>query len=246
MKLDYAPVLGVALLLAIWDAMALISPTLIPHSWSVAGALWEMVCQGDIVKDALTTLERTLAGFAIAALAGVPIGLGIGGIPLLNRALAGPLDFVRSIPAFVLLPAFLAIFRSSEGARLGIVVLGAGVVMVAHTAFGTAHVKRLRLDVGKVYGASRRFLSLIVFLETLPQIADGARIGLSLSLILAIVGEIMLGATSGLGTRVNDSLSGFNLPQLYAMIVVVGFLGYLLNLSARSLTKRYASYGRFL
>lgn len=80
----------------------------------------------------------------------------------------------------------------------------------------------------------------------LPSISDGARISLILCLILVTVGEIMLGATRGLGTRVNDSLSGFSLAEMYALILIIGFLGYLLIVIARICAERWADYVKYL
>jgi len=192
------------------------------------------------------TVLRTFASFGLALGVGWPLGAAIGSIPAMNRLLTGPLDFLRSIPAFVLLPLFLIFLKTGEASRIAMAAFGAGLVIVANTAFGVAHVAQLRIQVTQVYGGTLLHRIGVIFMQALPQSMDGARLGLSLALILTIVGEIMLGATHALGTRVNDSLAGFDLPRMYALIFVIGIIGYLLNLLARLATSRLGWYGRDL
>lgn len=107
-----------------------------------------------VYLDLWETLKGTMIAFAIAVSAGVPLGIIIGFISPLRNVLRGPLDFARSIPAFVLLPLALALLKSGDVARVGIAVFGGRVVMTAHTVFGVAHMKPLRLEVARVYGGS--------------------------------------------------------------------------------------------
>ena len=237
---------SIGICLAAWEMFALTSPTLVPDFWEVAVAARDLFAHEDIHVDMWATVRRTLVAFLIAVATGVPLGLAIGAVPTVRTLLSGPLDFLRSIPAFVLLPLALAMLKSGDIARIGIAVFGAGVVMVASTAFGTAHLKTSRVEVAQVYGASPFFVLAVIVRGLLPAIADGARISLSLSLILITVAEIMLGATHGLGTRVNDSLSGFDLPKMYALVFLIGLVGYSLNLVARKCAERWAGYGRHL
>lgn len=238
--------IGILALGAAWEVAAWLSPTLVPHTWTIFEAMVAMCGQASFQRDVGATLLRTAASFGIALLVGTPVGLLVGGVPWLNRAFAGPIDFVRSIPAFVLLPAFLVIFKTGETARIGMAAFGVGVVIAANTAFAAAHVGRLRVEVARVYGAGIGYRLGVVFMQLLPQSLDGARVGLSLALVLTVVGEIMLGATQALGTRVNDSLSGFDLPRMYGLIVVIGILGYVLNVLASTVTRRVGRYGAHL
>jgi len=240
-------VVSVILCILIWEVFAVFTPDFVPHASVVLQSLWEQIAEPDSRKDVIATLLRTLAAFGLATVIGVPLGIFMGSRKWIHALTTGPLDFLRSIPAFVLLPLFLVFFRTGETARIAMAAFGAGLIILANTSFGTSHVKRLRLDVAKTYGASNWYLIWgIVFRETLPQILDGARIALSLSLILTIVSEIMLGARYGLGTRVNDSLAGFDLPQMYSLILMIGLLGYVLNRIAEFWTKRLGNYGKHL
>jgi len=240
------PLLGVATFVAAWDVAACLKPTLLPHSWQVGAAVGELVADPQIRADFWRTIGRTLLALAIAVGAGVPLGLTIGAAKPLNRMFSGPLDFLRSLPGFALLPMWLSLFKSGDTARLAMVAFGAGLLVVANTAFGVAHIRRERVEVAQVYGASRGFILLnVIAREVLPQVVDGMRLAISLGLVLMIVGEIMLGAR-GVGTRVNDTLMGWDLPQMYALLFMVGVLGYLFNLAGKAATSRLTAYGKHL
>lgn len=238
--------MGVLVVVAAWESIAFASPTLVPHSWTILEAIVLMCGQESFQRDVGATLLRTALSFGLALLIGTPVGLLIGSLWWLNRAFMGPVDFARSIPGFVLLPVFLVIFKTGESARIAMAAFGVGIVIAANTAFAAAHVGRLRIEVARVYGAGIGYRLGVVFMQLLPQSLDGARVGLSLALVLTVVGEIMLGATQALGTRVNDNLSGFDLPRMYALILVIGILGYLLNLLASFVTSRVSRYGAHL
>lgn len=235
-----------AVALAFWEIAAMLSPKLVPHAWQIASSACRLLAESSFRSDVVATVARTGLSFLLAALIGWPVGLFIGAVPLANRAFIGPMDFLRSIPAFVLLPLFLVFLKSGESARIGMAAFGSGLVIIANTAFGVSHVGRLRVEVARVYGASQLHRLGVVFMQALPQALDGGRLALSLALVLTVVGEIMLGATHGLGTRVNDSLAGFNLPQMYAIVFLIGLLGYAVNVLARVVSERLGRYGRFL
>jgi ABC-type nitrate/sulfonate/bicarbonate transport system permease component len=96
---------------------------------------------------------------------------------------------------------------------------GAELIIITNTSFSTTHISQLRISVVRVYGAKSFFILLqMVTREVLPQALYEMPLAISLSLVLTIINKIMFGATYGLGTRVNDSLSGFEFPRVYALI----------------------------
>jgi len=245
-KAGYA-ILGIMVFMILWEIGARVAPELVPHVREVANAGKQLAFNPDTQLDFRETLARTVSAFLIAIAFGLPLGLMIGSVRPFRLMFSGPTDFLRSIPAFVLLPLFLVVFKSGDTSRIAMAAFGAGLVIIANTAFGAAHVRRSRIEVARVYGAGPVFILFhVVARELLPQVLDGIRLAISLSLVLTIVGEIMLGATHGLGTRINDTLSGFDLPRMYALIGLVGVMGYLLNLIGRVVSQRLADYGKHL
>lgn len=242
-----AKVVGALFLFIVWEILSLYAPKLVPHIHEIAASLILLFTHLGIQRDIVSSLIRTIIAFGLAIVIAIPLGITMGSVRVIWATLKGPVEFLRSIPAFVLLPLLLAIFRSGESARIAMAAIGGGLVILANTAFGAFHVHPLRIEVARTYGAGNFFiLTQVVWREVAPQALDGCRIALSLVLILVIVSEIMLGATYGLGTRVNDSLAGFDLPKMYALIIVIGGLGFALNVVAERLTRRLADYGSHL
>jgi NitT/TauT family transport system permease protein len=66
-------------------------------------------------------------------------------------------------------------------------------------------------------------------MEALPQIATGLRVAISISFIVVVVTEMFIGTNVGLGQRIYDSYLTYRIPELYATLVVIGFLGYIVN-----------------
>ena len=236
---------GSTILVVIWEAAAVATDAtgLIPHLTQIVVAGWHLFQEDQLHMDINWTLARAMSSFAAALFIGVPAGVLLGRVPILTRMFEGWLHFFRSIPAFILLPFFLAVLHGGEAARLATVTFGCSVVIAGYTALGVRNVSELRIRVAKLYKAGPWHIWFrVIFMDALPQTLDGVRMGLSLALILALVAEIMLGATFGLGTRVNDSLAGFDLPKMYALIIVIGVVGYILNLLAAFVTQRVAPF----
>lgn len=240
-------IIGILIFLILWELVACLHSELVPHVTNVANAGKQLILNSNIKLDFYKTLIRTISAFLLAVAFGVPMGLIIGSIRPFRLMFSGSVDFLRSIPAFVLLPLFLVLFKSGNMSRVAMAAFGSGLVIIANTAFGAAHVKRSRIEVARIYGASPSFILFhVIARELLPQVLDGMRLAISLSLVLTIVGEIMLGATYGLGTRVNDNLSAFDLDKMYALIIIIGILGYVLNLIGNMASKKLTDYGKYL
>ena len=237
--------IGIALGAFFWEVLAAASADtqLIPHGSTVLRVFADLIVNHGIAVDIASTLQRTLLSFVLATGLGVPTGLLVGTSMTANALLGGWITFGRAIPAFVLLPLFLTVTRDSELSRIIMAAFGCFVIATAYTAMGASSVLRTRLEVARVYGASRLYtLRAVVLRDAAPQIVDGLRIALPLALVLTLVSEIMLGATHGLGTLVNDSLAGFNLPTMYALVLAVGLVGLALSALATAVSRWLVPY----
>ena len=93
------------------------------------------------------------------------------------------------------------------------------------------HAKKSRILAAKIMGANRaQIFYWILFWESLPQTFIGLRSAISLSLVIVIVTEMFIGTPFGLGKMINDSQIIYEISTMYAIILLVGAIGYLLNL----------------
>jgi NitT/TauT family transport system permease protein len=175
-------------------------------------------------------VERTFRGFLAGAALGIVIGFAMGTHRRLYEALEFPLDFFRSIPATALFPLFIVIFGLGTGVKIFVAFWATVMVVTLNTLYGVRSVPVARLEVAQLKRVPylRRFFLLIVP-SAAPYILAGCRIGLSLALVVEIVAEMFLGADSGLGKRIYNASTIFDMEEAYACVLAIGLLGYGLN-----------------
>ena len=233
------PGLGVALvgpvtLLALWwlafDAQW-VSQKLLPSPWSTVRSLWESVLSGAMTKDFMSTLQRTLSAFGIAAALGIPVGIVFGANQKIYRSIEFLVDFFRSTPATAMFPLFLLIFGIGDFAKIAVAAFAAWLVVVFNVAYGVMNARQTRILAARVMGASHwRVFRDVMFFESLPQTFVGLRMAVSIALVVIIVAEMFIGSSDGLGRRIIDSQQVFDLQQMYASIIASGVMGYGVNL----------------
>jgi NitT/TauT family transport system permease protein len=233
------PGLGVALigpaaLLVLWwlafDAQW-VSQKLLPSPWSTVRSLWDSVLSGAMTKDFMSTLQRTLSGFGIAAALGIPVGIVFGANQKIYRSIEFLVDFFRSTPATAMFPLFLLIFGIGDFAKIAVAAFAAWLVVVFNVAYGVMNARQTRILAARVMGASHwRVFRDVMFFESLPQTFVGLRMAVSIALVVIIVAEMFIGSSDGLGRRIIDSQQVFDLQQMYASIIASGVMGYGVNL----------------
>lgn len=231
------------LLIGCWTILTgfqIIDPIFLPTPWAVGKSLLDGLFFGQLALDLFMTFGRSIIGFLLAAIIGVPLGLLVGRINLLARATQPTIDFFRSIPATALFPLFLFSFGIGDIAKIAIVVYACSLIVLVNTAYGAMQVKRSRVLCAHIIGANRwDIFWKIVVPESAPGIFAGLRIALSLSFVLIIVTEMFIGTTIGLGSQIINSQMIYRIPDMFAGIFLAGIVGYLTNWSLLRLEKRF-------
>jgi len=219
--------------LVVWQIVAgfhLVSSTLLPQVPDTAARLWHFLSTRDLLPDLEWSIVRILAGFLSAAFVGVALGLVIGLDERLLEVMVAPIDFVRSIPISILYPVFVLVFGISHLSKIAMVFFGCVFVIALNTSHGVINAKPVRRQMASLWGASRAQVTrYITFYESLPQTAVGLRIALSFAVVVEVLCEMFMGSEHGLGQRVSDAYTTYAIPDLYALILIVGSLGFLLN-----------------
>jgi ABC-type nitrate/sulfonate/bicarbonate transport system permease component len=209
-----------------------------PPPSTVAGTLYETWFSGPVSRGFLTatavehllpSLGRLLGGWALAAVIGIPVGVALGRSKHAIEYVEPLIHFARSIPATTLIPVFIVLFKFSTTMRVSVIVFGVVWPILLTAMDGARKVEPGYLDVARVFRLSRPVrLLLIIVPAAAPRIFAGLRISLSLSIILMVTSELV-GATDGIGFFLSNAKKGFQLPEMWSAIVLLGALGYLLN-----------------
>ncbi len=232
MKKRWPGFLLFAALLLAWElgsAWKLVDPVSVPRVSAIATAWLETLQNGQLLRQLLPSLWRIFAGFGLAVLVAVPLGLMMGTVSLFYRLLEPLSEFIRPIPAAAYIPVAILFLGIGDGMKIFVVFLACLFPILLNTYGGVRGVDQVLIDTGRTFGVSRlKALRQIVFPAALPSILTGMRISLGISLIVAVVSEMIAG-NSGIGYFILDMQRIFRVPEMFAGIFTLGLLGFLIN-----------------
>ena len=233
MKRAVSAVAFAAVALGAWQLCVsggLVSPATLAGPWELARALPKLLSPSGGLPDVASTAWASLLAFLLSA----PLGLSLGVLAYTageaGAAAEFSLDFLRSVPATALTPAFLILFGLSFGTKVALGAFSSALVIALATLSGLRRGNPTRRAVASTLGLTgARRLLLVELPEAAPQFFLGLRAGVSLALILVVVAEMMIGSTRGLGKVISDMRYTNDVPLLYAAIFAAGVIGYAYN-----------------
>jgi len=232
-------------LLTLWEAaarLAIVSPRYFPPPTAVAAGLANDLVAGDLGPETLTTLGRLAAAFALAALAGVPLGLVMGRIRAVREAVEPYIAFLFPVPKIALLPFLLILLGVGEPAFVLTGAISAFFQITISTLAGVQTMDPRLLEVGRNYGAEgARLFRTIILPAALPSIFTGLRLGLGLALVTVVAVEFIT-ARSGLGHLVYRHWQMLGTVEMYGAFALVGALGLAVTRGLGALQRRMLAW----
>lgn len=201
----------------------------LPRPWDIARAAQKLVSNGQLASNFGHTTLVTLEGWAIASVVGVGLGLALGLNNTLWRYSMASFDVLRALPPIAFVPAALLVAGFSSKAELVIVAYGAFLPTLVYTVAGVRSLTRLHWETAQALRLEpMTTLKSIVLPAASGSIIVGLRVGLGLSLSLAVVAE-MIGNPAGVGNQLVFQQEALNTPNLFVYVLGLGVLGILLN-----------------
>jgi ABC-type nitrate/sulfonate/bicarbonate transport system permease component len=181
--------------------------------------------------NVVPSLERIAMGFGLAVLAGIAIGIPLGLSPKARLWAVPHIEYWRAVPPPALLPIFVILLHSiGTSQKVAFIAFFCLFPVRLNTIDGVRGIDPTLVDTGRSYGMGRfERVWRIVLPAALPQISAGMRNSLSLAVITMVLSEYF-SSTSGIGYVLLISKNTFQLAPMWAAIVLIGLLGYLLNL----------------
>jgi ABC-type nitrate/sulfonate/bicarbonate transport system permease component len=218
--------LGVAML--VWQVVAVVKHSaLFPTFTATVGTLWQMLTSSFVTSDLIPSVIRLLIGFAVSALIGIVVGLLTGYYRAVREWTAAFFDFSRSLPTPLLIPVALVLF--GLGGTMVVVIIATAAVwpVLINTANATAALEPTLVDTARCLGLRGPALLIKVILPAVsPQIFAGLRVGISVSLAVLVVAEI-LGGSSGIGFFISSAQQSFQITASYAGVLVLCLIGWI-------------------
>jgi ABC-type nitrate/sulfonate/bicarbonate transport system permease component len=239
--------IGILLIPSVWffaaDVCEFSSPLLLPSLGSVCHRIVALINDGTMFLDLSSTLRRWFFGFSIGIISGIMVGLMFGVSTTLRSIVEFPLEFLRAMPVTPLFPLFLIIFGIGDSSKIAMAFMPTFLLMIVNTSYGVTLSDPTKRRMAAVFGASSsQIFRTIVALEALPQIFVGLRLALAQSLIVTVVSEMFIGTDFGIGQRVYDSYLTNSVTSLYALLAVLGVIGYLSNRALLALESYLVSW----
>lgn len=241
--------LGIVLFLLLWEALprlGIVNPGYLSPPSAVVAAIFDLAANGQLLKHLEASLLRSLAGLALAIVFGVGLGLLMGWFTRLESILDPLLQLFRQTSALALFPVFILFLGIGEGSKIAIIFWACFWPILLSTISGVKQVDTLLINSALSMGANRRFLFLkIVLPSASPSIFTGVRLA-GAYCITALVAAEMIGAHSGLGFLTLNSQEVFQIPSMYAGILLLALVGLALNFLLALLERRFTRWRRGL
>jgi ABC-type nitrate/sulfonate/bicarbonate transport system permease component len=224
------PALVVAGFFAAWEIFVRVRgiPAIyLPPPSSIAVYLWRMIADGSLAVNLGATLLRVFGGFAIAAAAGVGLGVLMGISRLVARVADPWIAALYPLPKIALIPLLVIWLGTGEAYKIVISAVTAFFPIVISTYAGIREVDRGLMKAAEDLGASRRQVQLkVVIPAAIPNIFSGLHLGMGITIILVIAAE-MIGSSSqsGMGYLLLQAGQVMETEKVFADLVVLAAMG---------------------
>jgi ABC-type nitrate/sulfonate/bicarbonate transport system permease component len=197
-----------------------------------------------VAQDVLPSLGRMVAGWGLAVVAGVGFGLVVGTSRAASDAAQPVMNFLRSTPGTALLPIFLIILGTGSTMRISLIAFSSVWPVLLNTVEGVRTVEPVQLETARSFGLNRAAqFRRVVLPAAMPKILAGMRVAVSIALILMVVSELVA-ATNGIGYQLINAQHLFLMTDMWAGIVLLAALGYLLNVIFETVERRVLRWHR--
>lgn len=177
----------------------------------------------------LSSLQRVLLGFFLAALVAVPFGFLIGMSQVASKAIDPFIQILKPVSPLAWLPIGLALLQDSERTAIFIIFISSIWPIMINTIFGVRNLPANYLYVSKLLEVSRwTFVQKVLFPAALPQIINGLRVSLGVAWLVIIAAEMLVGGR-GIGYFIWNEWNNLNIANIIIAIVFIGFIGIVLD-----------------
>jgi len=225
-------ILLLLLLVGLWEIVSqfqVVNSVFLPPFSKVINTFFVKIFDITFLADVIMTILRCFSGFVIASLTGILIGLLMGQSKRIYYLFEPLIEILRPIPSAAIIPIAILFLGIGDEMKIFVIFFACLWPILINSMDGAKNIDPLIIDTAHTFDLNPRdFLFKIIIPASTPGIVTGMRISLAISLILAVTVEMIAG-NDGLGFYILDMERSFKFPEMYAGIVFIGILGYILN-----------------
>jgi ABC-type nitrate/sulfonate/bicarbonate transport system permease component len=189
-----------------------------------------------------SSLVRMATGFTLAALAGVALGLVLGASAMLHRIAMPTLEIFRVLPSPAIVPPLIFLLGVDDALKVTVIAIAAFFPILLNTIAGVKAADPVHLLVARTFRVPRILLG-VQLPSALPFVFAGCRISLGIALIVTVVTEMIAGS-AGVGYYIVSMQYAMRASEMYAAIILLSAIGYLLNRLFLALERRSLHWAR--
>lgn len=232
------PVLFIAVLLLLWQAISRHHEQLLPGPIAVAGGIVDLLRHGLLVKYVVASLFRVTWGFLAAVVLAIPLGLTIGWYRRAELAFNPIVQIFRPISPLAWIPIAILWFGVGDFAAIFLIFVACFFPLLLTAMSAVHNIPAVYINAGRNFGLSpREFVGRVLYPAVFPQLVTGMRITLGVAWLVVVAAE-MISVSSGLGFLIVDARNAGNRYDLVvAGMVLIGAIGLLMDQGMRSLER---------
>ena len=231
LKQSLPSILVAAALVAVWWLIVDVTQSKIfPTPLKVVQGTLELAQDGSLWEHIGASLMRVGAGFGLAVLLAIPLGLWMGRVHGAFVTLNPIFQILRPISPIAWIPIAILWFGVGNGSPIFLIFIASVFPMIVQTTVGVHTIEKRFLRAADNFDAPRgKFFLQVVLPATLPQIITGMRIGLGVAWLVVVAAE-MIALRSGLGYMIMDARNAGNRYELVvAGMIIIGLIGLMLD-----------------
>jgi NitT/TauT family transport system permease protein len=236
--LRYLPLVLLAIAWELAARLELVSTTALPPLSAVIASWIDMIKDGELITNGLSSLFRAGAGLALAVLAGAVLGITMAWWKPVNVLLAPIVEVFYPLPKSALIPVTVIWLGFGDGSKILLIFLGCMLPVTIGAFNGARSSEQALVWSARSMGANRlRMLWDVVVPSAMPELLNGIRTALALSFILLVSSELIV-AQKGFGFLIGYLGANGNYDAMYAVVLTVAFLGFAADRIYLAITKR--------
>ncbi|HEX2928165.1 MAG TPA: ABC transporter permease [Candidatus Binatia bacterium] len=215
-------VLSILSLAVLWEiAGRSVDSALIPPLSQIGAAWWKMLASGKLLANLTMSLTTLVAGFFLAVLLGIVVGVLMGRFRAVEHFLDLYVNSLMSAPATAFVPVLILWFGLGVESRIAVVFLFAVFVIIINTMTGVKQVDTVFVEMARSFGAKEREIFFKIILPaSMPAIMAGVRLGMGRAVKGMVTAEMLLTLT-GIGAMIMQYGSAFATDSLFAVILTI-------------------------
>jgi NitT/TauT family transport system permease protein len=227
-------------LLVIWQLMAisgLFYNEVVPTLQKIGAALVKLLSHQDFYWNVWYTVDEIAVGLAIGGVTGVVAGLIVGANPFIGKAFEPYLYYLGPTPKIIFFPVMIMWFGAGAGSKIAMGAVSCFFPIALNVAAGMRQIDKILIRVGESFRANPWQMATKIYLPAMRYpILNGLRLGMGVALVGTLLAETKI-SNRGIGFLVIQAYANFDMPGMYAILIVL----FVLAIGVNSLVARLGS-----